>query len=115
LPVVREADATGVGYADGEEGYTFGMSEALPPPRPPAPPAAKADKPVPWRLIGAAFAIVLIVVFLAENTRTVPIRFVGPVVHTSLIVALLIAALLGSAATLLIQHHRAKGEAKRRR
>jgi uncharacterized integral membrane protein len=63
---------------------------------------------IPWRLIGGGVLIVAIVVFLVENTAKVSIRFVGPRVHAPLIVALLIAAVLGSLATLLIQHRRAR-------
>ncbi len=67
----------------------------------------RSDKrAVPWRLIFGGVLIILIVVFLVENTRKVEVSFVGPTVHAPLIVALLIAAVLGSLATLFIQHHR---------
>jgi uncharacterized integral membrane protein len=68
---------------------------------------SKTRRPIPWRFIVGVVFVVLIVVFLAENTRKVSIRFVGPEVKAPLILALLIAAVLGSLATLLIQHRRA--------
>jgi len=63
-------------------------------------------RPFPWRLVAGGVLVVLIVIFLLENTRRVSIRFVGPEVKAPLVVALLIAALLGAGATLLIEYHR---------
>jgi len=78
------------------------------------PPVSDQPKrPFPWRLVAGALLIVLIIVFLLENTRRVAIRFVGPEVKAPLIVALLIAALLGAGATLLIQYHRNRSRSGR--
>lgn len=74
----------------------------------PDPGASRPPRGFPWRLVGAVILLVLIVVFLLENTRRVSIRFIGPEVKAPLIVALLIAALLGAGSTLLIQYHRTR-------
>ena len=72
------------------------------------PPPPSEKKNVPWRLIAGLVIVVLVVVFCLENTKTVPIRFVGPVVHARLFYALIASAVLGSLATLLFQRHRRK-------
>ena len=71
-------------------------------------PDGSDKRAIPWRLIFSGVLVILIVLFLLENTRSVRISFVGPAAHAPLIVALLIAAALGSLATLLIQRHRAR-------
>jgi uncharacterized integral membrane protein len=59
------------------------------------------------QILGLVF-VILFIVFLVENTAKVNIRFVGPRVHAPLYLALLIAAVLGSLATLFIQRRRGK-------
>jgi uncharacterized integral membrane protein len=59
--------------------------------------------------IGAAVVLVLIVIFMIENLRRVPIRFIGPEVHAPLILALLVSAILGGLAVLAIQRLRRRG------
>jgi uncharacterized integral membrane protein len=52
--------------------------------------------------------LVLVLVFIFENTKKVNVRLIGPEVHAPLFVALLIAALLGALGTLLIQWRRGR-------
>lgn len=59
----------------------------------------------PKQIIGL-IVLAVFIVFIAENTRRVPVRLIGPEVHTSLAVALLISAVLGAAAILLVQQRR---------
>lgn len=59
--------------------------------------------------IGAAIVLVLIVIFMLENLRKVPIRFIGPEVRAPLFLALLVSAILGALATLAIQRLRRRG------
>jgi uncharacterized integral membrane protein len=59
--------------------------------------------------IATGIAIVLLVIFMLENLRKVPIRFIGPQVHAPLILALLVSAVLGALITLLIQRLRRRG------
>lgn len=60
------------------------------------------------QIIGAILLIVVIV-FILENTRSVTMRLIFPEVKVSLAVALLIAALLGGLGVLLLQYrHRRK-------
>ncbi len=70
--------------------------------------STQTRRSVSWRLIAGAVLLLLVLVFLFENTQSVAIRFVGPKVHAPLIVALLVAAILGSLGTLLVQQRRAR-------
>jgi uncharacterized integral membrane protein len=59
-------------------------------------PTAKDEKPgLSPRLIGAGIAIVLAVVFVFENTREVPIRFIIPKATVHVWAALLVSLALG--------------------
>lgn len=58
------------------------------------------------RYVVSVIAVVLLVIFMLENQRSVPIRFIGPQVHAPLILALLISAVLGALATLAVQRLR---------
>ncbi len=69
---------------------------------------SSGDRTVPWRLIVGVVFLIAFVLFLIENNHRVAIRFVGPRVHASLTIALLIAAALGSLTTLFIQHRRGR-------
>jgi uncharacterized integral membrane protein len=50
--------------------------------------------------------LLIVIVFILENTRTVTMRLIFPEVKVSLAVALLIAALLGGVGVLLLQFRR---------
>ncbi len=58
------------------------------------------------REVTAVVFLVLFLVFLAENSRKVKIRFLIPEVQAPLYIALLIAALVGAAVALLVQSRR---------
>ncbi len=58
------------------------------------------------REIAAVVFLVLFLVFLAENSRKVKIRFLIPEVQAPLYFALLIAALVGAVVALLVQSRR---------
>lgn len=58
------------------------------------------------RGIAAVALAILVVVFIVENTRSTKIRFIGPQVKAPLWLALVIAAVLGAGAGLLIDRHR---------
>lgn len=58
------------------------------------------------RLIAAAVLIVLVIVFIAENTGRTKIRFIVPVVNVPVWIALFAAALVGTAAGVLLSRHR---------
>jgi uncharacterized integral membrane protein len=78
-----------------------------------APPAPAKDKRrfTVGQVIGLLVVIVLIV-FIVENTNKVDVRLIGPQVRdVPLAVALIIAALLGALVTLLVtwRHRRRKG------
>ena len=70
------------------------------------------EQPSPLRRLGprgilALILAVLVVIFVAENTRRVRIRFIaGPEVKAPVWLALLIAAVVGALAGLLLQHLR---------
>jgi uncharacterized integral membrane protein len=66
------------------------------------------------REIGGIVALILLVIFIVENTRKVKIRFIIPEVKAPLFIALLIAALVGALALWLIQH-RMESRRKRRK
>jgi uncharacterized integral membrane protein len=58
--------------------------------------------------IGAALLLVVGLVFVFENTRTVPIRFLVPEVESPLWLALLITFLLGVIVGYLLSRHRSR-------
>jgi uncharacterized integral membrane protein len=68
----------------------------------------KQKRRISPRLVLGLIFLVLLVVFLAENTRKVKIRFLAPEVKAPLYLALLVAAVVGALAALLIQHRRHK-------
>jgi uncharacterized integral membrane protein len=79
-------------------------------PNEPSPPSSRepARRTVSPRQIAGAVLLVLVLVFIFENTKKVNVRLIGPEVHAPLFVALLIAALLGALGTLLIQWRRGR-------
>ena len=81
------------------------MSGQYPPPVPPPQQAPQGWRPGP-RQIAAAVFVVLALVFIFENTKSVKVRLIIPEVTAPLYVALLIAAVLGGLVTLLIQWRR---------
>lgn len=77
---------------------------SAPPPHGPTPPSQR-----PRFTAGQAAGAVLLVlalVFIFENTKSVKVRLIIPEVKAPLFVALLLAAVLGSLATLLFQWRR---------
>jgi uncharacterized integral membrane protein len=83
------------------------MSGQYPPPAPsqrPTPPQ-RGPRLGPGQIAGLVF-LVLAMVFIFENTKSVQVRLIIPEVKAPLFVALLIAAVLGALATLLIQWRR---------
>jgi uncharacterized integral membrane protein len=65
-------------------------------PRPgPGVPARQPKRRVNARVIVGLVLLVLLIVFSAENTRSVRMRVIGPEIHAPLFLALLIAAVVG--------------------
>jgi uncharacterized integral membrane protein len=94
--------------------YTNAMTaqypEQPPPQQPPGQPAKEKRKFTVGQILGLLVVVVLIV-FIAENTSKVDVRLIGPQVRdVPLAVALIIAALLGALITLLLmwRHSRRK-------
>jgi uncharacterized integral membrane protein len=84
------------------------MSGQYPPPVPPRqgpPPQQPRPKLTPGQIAGIVL-LVLALIFIFENTASVKVRFIVPQVKLPLYFALLIAAVLGGLATLLIQWRR---------
>lgn len=85
------------------------------PPIPPSPPPTPSgpDKGLRAKIkpkhIFAAVVAVLLVIFMLENLRRVPIRFIGPQVRAPLFVALLVSAALGALLVLVVQRLRRRG------
>ena len=67
-----------------------------------------------FRTVGGLVVVVLLIVFVAVNLDDVEIDFVVFSVHTKMLVAMLISALLGGAATLLFSGHGILGIGRRR-
>jgi uncharacterized integral membrane protein len=66
----------------------------------------------------AGLLLILVVIFVAENTRKVQVRLIIPEVTTRLFVPILIAAVLGALIAALMRHRRqsrAKGRRRGRR
>jgi uncharacterized integral membrane protein len=81
------------------------------PPGPPEPPPleptpGKAKRSVSAGQVIGAILLILVVVFIFENTRKVRVRLIIPEVHAPLFVALLIAAVLGALGAALVQYRR---------
>lgn len=75
------------------------------PPVPQGPSKGLRNKIKP-KHVAAAVVVVLFVIFMIENLRRVPIRFIGPEVHAPLFLALLVSAVLGALVVLLVQRLR---------
>ncbi|WP_375484443.1 DUF1049 domain-containing protein [uncultured Jatrophihabitans sp.] len=82
-----------------------GPEPQSPPPSQPQPAKSKRSGIAFGQIIGAVL-LVLVIIFILENTRSVKMRLIIPEVHASLSVALLIAALLGGLGVLLLQYRR---------
>jgi uncharacterized integral membrane protein len=82
------------------------MSGQYPPPVPPSKgPPERGPRLSPGQIAGMVF-LVLALIFIFENTKSVKVRFIIPEVKLPLYFALLVAAILGGLATLLIQWRR---------
>ena len=85
------------------------------PPIPPGPPPVPHEPNKGLRAkikpkhIGVAVVVILLVIFMLENLRRVPIRFIGPQVHAPLFLALLVSAALGALLVLVVQRVRKRG------
>jgi Lipopolysaccharide assembly protein A domain len=82
------------------------------PPRGGEPPRQPGPRLTPRQIAGIVF-LVLALIFIFENTRSVKVRFIVPEVKLPLYFALLVAAVLGVLATLLIQWRRRSRKADR--
>ena len=76
------------------------------PPTSPPPAPGSGRSGVATAQIAGAVLLLIVIVFILENTRTVTMRLIVPEVRVSLAVALLIAALLGGLGVLLLQFRR---------
>lgn len=76
------------------------------PPTSPPPASGSGRSGVATAQIAGAVLLLIVIVFILENTRTVTMRLIVPEVRVSLAVALLIAALLGGLGVLLLQFRR---------
>jgi len=74
-----------------------------------------SEKRLQPRLVVGAVAVVLIFVFIVENTRKTKMRFLIPQVTAPLWTALFVAALLGVLAGVLIARHIAAPKTRQRR
>ncbi len=72
------------------------------------PPNEPQKRRISARFVISALFVILLIVFLAENTRTVTMRLIGPEVDAPLYLALLIAAALGVLATLIVRWRRGR-------
>lgn len=84
------------------------MSGPIEPPVPQQPSPGRRSR-IKAKYVAVAIVFVLLVIFMIENLRKVPIRFIGPQVHAPLILALLVSAALGALAVLAIQRVRRRG------
>ena len=86
------------------------MSAPYPPPGPPPgpPPAEPAKRRFSPGQITGAVLLLLMLIFVFENTRKVKVRLVIPEVTVPLYFALLLAAALGVVGTLMIQWRRGR-------
>ena len=81
------------------------------PVRPPEAPAARAaepEKPIPVRLILLGLLGIYLLLFVVLNAKTVKIRFVFFTSRISLIVALVLAAVIGFAGGYLVNEMRTR-------
>jgi uncharacterized integral membrane protein len=79
------------------------MSGQYPPPTPPPQPPQQRGWSPTSRLIAGMLALVLVLIFIFENTKSVKVRFIIPEVKLPLYFALLVAAVLGGLVALFIQ------------
>jgi uncharacterized integral membrane protein len=91
--------------------HDLGMSGQYPPPTPKPPPNQGAR--LTPRSIAGLVLIVLGLIFIFENTKSVKVRFIIPEVKLPLYFALLCAALLGGLAGMLILWRRGRGDDRR--
>lgn len=78
-------------------------------------PERDSEKRLQPRLVVGAVVVVLILVFIVENTRQTRMRFLIPQVTAPLWTALFVAALLGASAGALIARHIAAPQLRRLR
>jgi len=76
------------------------------PPPGPGLPAQRPKRRVNARVVVGLVLLVLLIVFSAENTRSVRMRLIGPEIHAPLFLALLIAAIVGVLIGLVVRRRR---------
>ena len=72
----------------------------------PGVPARQPKRRLNARVIVGLVLLVLLIVFSAENTRSVRMRLIGPEIHAPLFLALLIAAVVGVLIGLVVRRRR---------
>jgi|SRR5579875_2193416 len=90
--------------------YPSGPAPGQQPAAPPQQPARSEPKFAfsVGQILGAILFI-LVIIFIIENSQTVKIRIIVPVVHAPLYVAILIAAVLGALIAALLRYRRRVG------
>lgn len=91
------------------------MSGQYPPPTPPQRPSGPPPgQRLSARQVAGLVLIVLALIFIFENTKSVKVRFIVPEVKLPLYFALLCAAILGALAGMLFQWRRRRDDDRRR-
>ena len=81
-----------------------------PQPQPSHQSPAQGKRPFPLGQVLGGILFILLVIFIVENSHSVPIRIIaGPVVHPPVWVAILIAAVLGALIAGLLRYRRRVG------
>jgi uncharacterized integral membrane protein len=84
-------------------------------PSPPPEPAHTPSRRITGREVVVGVLAVLVIVFVAENTHKVGIRFIGPKVSTPIFVALLVTLAIGIAIGWLLGRRGKQRESRRSR
>jgi uncharacterized integral membrane protein len=109
------SDPNNPGYAPQGSPYPSGPPNAGYQPGAPQQPQPPQGQPEPKRAVSigqilGAILFILLIVFIVENSHSVPIRIIaGPVVHPPVWVAIVIAAVLGALIAALLRYRRRVG------
>jgi uncharacterized integral membrane protein len=96
--------------ANQPSGPAPGSPGGPPQPQPAHQTPAKEKRPFPVGQVLGGILFILLVIFIVENSHSVPIRIIaGPVVHPPVWVAILIAAVLGALIAALLRYRRRVG------
>jgi len=85
---------------------TYGEPYQNQPPEAPPPSAPARKRAVSVGQILGGLLLVLVIVFIIENSRQVKVRLIGPEVKAPLYVAILISAVLGALIAWLLRYRR---------